>query len=236
MQMNCTRADRHQNPDYIRGMFASIADRYDLANHALSFGIDYFWRRLAARIVSAASPKRILDLATGSGDLALAIKAHCPDAEVTGADFCEPMLRHAQRKGVSPVVVADGTCLPFGDGGFDVVTVAFGLRNMASREIALREMARVLRPGVMVLVMDFSMPVLPVMLPAYRWYLRHVLPKFAGWLTGKPEAYEYLGESIEAFPRHDAMLKLLTGCGFVGPKQVMLSFGIASIYSANVPE
>jgi len=233
--MDSIRKNRHQNPDYIRGMFASIADRYDFANHALSLGIDYFWRRLAARMVTATGPRRILDLATGSGDLALAMMAHCPTAEVVGADFCEPMLRHAQRKGVSRLVVADGTCLPFANDQFDVVTVAFGLRNMASRERALREMLRVLRPGGMVLVMDFSMPVLPGVLPAYRWYLHHVLPKLAGWLTGRPEAYEYLGESIEAFPRHTAMLDLLGECEFVEPKQTMLSLGIASIYCARVP-
>lgn len=234
--MDRTIADRHQNPAFICGMFASIADRYDLANRALSLGVDYFWRKLAACLVAETSPRRILDLATGSGELALAMKQKCANAEVIGADFCEPMLRQAQRKGVSPLVVADGTCLPFASDRFDVVTVAFGLRNMASRETALKEMSRVLRTGGLVMVMDFSMPHHPILLTPYRWYLHHVLPKFAGWLTGKPEAYEYLGDSIEAFPRHQAMRDLLHACGFAGSKQVLLSFGIASIYTAIKPE
>lgn len=231
--MESQRAQRHQNPEFIRGMFASIADRYDLANHALSLGVDCLWRLRAARCVAATRPRRVLDLATGSGDLALAIRRACPDAEVIGADFCEPMLRQARAKGLDQLVVADGTRLPFADGVFDAVTVAFGLRNMASREAALREMARVLRPGGLVLVMDFSLPKLPVVRPAYRWYLHHVLPRLAGWLTGKPEAYEYLGESIEAFPRHAAMCALIGECGFERVGQRLLSLGIASIYTGK---
>lgn len=234
--MDGTSADRHQNPDFIRRMFASIAGRYDIANHTLSMGTDWIWRRKAAGIIVKTEPKRILDLATGSGDLALVLRRWCPAAVVIGADFCEPMLREAQRKGMAPLVVADGTCLPFSDAVFDVVTVAFGLRNMASREQALREMARVLRPGGMVMVMDFSLPRPELLLPVYRWYLHHVLPRLAGWLTGRPEAYEYLGDSIEDFPRHEAMLELLKSCGLQEPRQVMLSFGIASIYTACVPQ
>lgn len=233
--MDGTTADRHQNPDYIRSMFASIAGRYDLANHALSLGIDFLWRRRAARIIASAAPTNILDLATGSGDLALALRDACPRAAVVGADFCEPMLREAQQKGMAPLVVADGTALPFADGAFDSITVAFGLRNMSSRERALKEMARVLRPGGIVLVMDFSMPKNPLLLPLYRIYLHHALPRLAGWLTGKPDAYEYLGESIEAFPRHQAMLDLIEACGFERASQHLLSLGIASIYTAYLP-
>ena len=231
--MEGTSAEQHQNPDFIRRMFASIAGRYDLANHGLSLGMDYLWRRKAARIIALGKPRRILDLATGSGDLALALQAQCPEATVIGADFCEPMLREAQSKGMAPLVVADGTCLPFSDGIFDAVTVAFGLRNMASREGALREIARVLHPGGTAMIIDFSMPRFRVVLPFYRWYLHHILPRVAGWLTGNPGAYEYLGESIEAFPRHEAMLDLVRSCGFEDARQTMLSFGIASIYTAR---
>lgn len=229
-------ASSHQNPDFIRRTFSSIAGRYDLANHSLSLGIDFLWRRKAAFQVAARCPARVLDLATGSGDLALELRRRCRTAQVIGADFCEPMLREAFRKKMRPLVLADGTRLPFADGVFDAVTVAFGLRNMASREAALQEMARVLRPGGMVLIMDFSLPKIPLILPLYRMYLHHVLPRLAGLLTGKPEAYDYLGESIEAFPRHDGMLRLLESCGFEHTRQHLLSLGIASIYTGDVPE
>ncbi len=136
---------RQQDPQFIRRTFAGIARRYDLANHALSLGIDFLWRARAARTIAAWKPRRVLDLATGSGDLAMAIRARNPDAQVVGADFCEPMLREARRKGVKNLLAADGMRLPFRDRAFDVVTVAFGLRNMASWEAAVREMARLAR-------------------------------------------------------------------------------------------
>src|SRR5258707_1182878 len=129
---------------FVRALFSSIARRYDLANHLLSGGLDFFWRRRAARLVQAWKPGRILDLATGSGDLALTLRAACPPAVIVGADFCHPMLRVAQAKGLADLVTADGLALPFDDDVFDVVTVAFGLRNMASWPRALAEMRRVL--------------------------------------------------------------------------------------------
>lgn len=214
-------------------MFAGISPRYDLANHVLSGGIDFLWRARAARMIAAGSPSRILDLATGSGDLAVALRKACPKAEITGADFCLPMLEVARKKGVSPLVQADGLALPFADASFDALTVAFGLRNMASWETALREMARVLRPGGQLLVMDFAMPRAGWLASAYRFYLHHVLPKLAGRLTGRPEAYEYLGESIEGFPRWEDMCGLITRCGFADARPRPLAFGIAAIYTAN---
>lgn len=223
---------RQQDPQFIRRTFAGIARRYDLANHALSLGIDFLWRARAARTIAAWKPRRVLDLATGSGDLAMAIRARNPDAQVVGADFCEPMLREARRKGVKNLLAADGMRLPFRDRAFDVVTVAFGLRNMASWEAAVREMARVLRPGGHVLVMDFSLPRSACLRAPYRLYLHHGLPRLAGALTGRREAYEYLGESIEGFPRGTAMLALLESCGFALAEEHPLCGGIAAIYTA----
>ena len=174
-------------------MFAAIAGRYDLANHLLSGGLDFFWRNRAARIVRAWHPGRILDLATGSGDLALKIQGVCPEALVVGADFCHEMLRVARRKGVRHLLTADGLKLPFADGSFDVVTVAFGLRNMESWPRALAEMRRILHPGGHLLILDFSIPGPPLRW-AYRPYLHHVLPRIAAFLTREKEAYEYLGD------------------------------------------
>jgi demethylmenaquinone methyltransferase/2-methoxy-6-polyprenyl-1,4-benzoquinol methylase len=213
-------------------MFGAIARRYDLANHLLSGGLDFLWRRRAARIVRDWRPRRILDLATGSGDLALSLREACPEALVVGADFCHPMLQIARRKGLVNLVTANALGLPFPEASFDVVTVAFGLRNMASWRGALAEMRRILRPGGHVLILDFSVPKAPLRW-IYRPYLHAVLPRVAGWLTGEREAYEYLGESIEQFPQGVAMCALVEEGGFSSATHEALSGGIVSLYSAT---
>ncbi len=216
----------------VQAMFSAIAGRYDLANHCLSFGWDFFWRRRAAGIVRAWQPERVLDLATGSGDLALSLRAACPVAQIVGADFCLPMLLVARRKGLANLVVADGMALPFADGAFDVLTVAFGLRNMESWPGALAEMGRVVKPGGHLLVLDFSVPPAP-MRWVYRPYLHHVLPRLAGLLTGERAAYDYLGDSIEKFPFGPAMCGLIGGAGFADAKCERLGGGIVSLYTAR---
>lgn len=221
-----------QDPAKVRGIFSAIAGRYDLANHLLSGGLDFLWRRRAARIVSGWAPRRILDLATGSGDLALAMERAVPGARIVGADFCLPILRMAAAKHCRNLVVADGTRLPFADGAFDTVTVAFGLRNMSSWPQALREMSRVLAPGGHVLVLDFSMP-RPPLAPLYRLYLHRILPLLAGAITGQRAGYKYLGESIEAFPSGDAMCSLICAHGFAKAETKPLAAGIVSIYTAR---
>ena len=220
-----------QNPAKVRGIFSAIAGRYDLANHLLSGGLDFLWRARAVRMVKAWHPRSILDLATGSGDLALAMGKAMPDAHIVGADFCLPMLQVAARKGLHPLIVADGTRLPFADATFDAVTVAFGLRNMESWPGALSEMARVLVPGGHLLILDFSMPG-PLFAPLYRFYLHRVLPRVAGLLTGHPAGYEYLGESIEAFPSGPAMCGLIQQNNLRDARALPLAAGIVSIYTA----
>jgi len=219
---------------FVQALFSAIASRYDLANHLLSGGLDYFWRRRAARLVRAWQPERILDLATGSGDLALTLRAACPAALVVGADFCHPMLQVAQRKGAAHLVVADGLALPFAGEAFDVVTVAFGLRNMASWPGALAEMHRVLRPGGHLLVLDFSVPP-PPLVWIYRPYLHHVLPRLAALLTKERAAYDYLGDSIEKFPHGAAMCALLAEAGLEQATSEPLSGGIVALYTATKP-
>ena len=214
-------------------MFGSIARRYDLANHALSCGIDFYWRKRAANTVATWRPDKIVDLATGTGDLALALQKKVPDAEVTGVDFIPEMLELAQRKGVRRTILADAMKLPFPDASFDCVTIAFGLRNMENWRDALGEMSRVLRRDGHLLVLEFSMPTISIVRTIYRFYLHRCLPLLGSFLTGRKSAYDYLGDSIEVFPTGRAMLNLIEENGFRHAMLQPLSYGIATIYTAQ---
>jgi len=213
-------------------MFGRIARRYDLANHVLSGGADFFWRRRASRIVADWKPRDLLDLATGSGDLALAIQRRLPETKIVAADFSPEMLEVARGKGIKNTMVADALQLPFENASFDVVTVAFGLRNMADWDRALSEMSRVLRSGGHVLVLDFSLPA-GALRPVYRFYLHRCLPLLASIVTGHKAAYDYLGGSIEKFPSGAAMLELIERNGFTNAVAEPLTGGIATIYTAE---
>ena len=219
-------------PAHVREMFGSIATRYDLANHVLSCGIDFYWRARAAAIVDAWHPHTIADLATGTGDLALAIQKRLPCAEVTGVDFLPEMLELAQRKGLRRVVSADAMKLPFDDASFDCVTIAFGLRNLENCSAALTEMWRVLKAKGHLLVLEFSLPTTPLLRAAYRFYLHRFLPLLGSFLTQKKSAYDYLGDSIEEFPSGNAMCKLMRGTRYVSPSFERLTGGIVTIYTA----
>ena len=222
------------DPAYVHAAFSSIAERYVTANHILSMGTDIVWRAKVVKMVAEWQPRNLLDIATGTGDLALAMSRALPEVEVLGTDFCRPMLDVAVRRGLSNVLEADAMNLPLEDATFDAATVAFGLRNMADYEKALCEFRRVLKPGGHLLVLDFSMPENPLFAKVYRLYLHHVLPRIAGWLTGNSGAYDYLGESIEAFPRGQEFCELLCRAGFHNPVCRPLSMGIASNYTAEV--
>jgi len=222
-----------QEPEFVKKLFGSIAARYDLANHLLSGGMDFWWRRKVASLVKELRAKMILDLATGSGDLALTLAKACPEAKIFGADFCHPMLLQAQAKGLGNLTTADGLNLPYADGTFDLATIAFGLRNMKSRSRGLSEMRRVVKPGGHVMVLDFSIPGWPLK-GIYRFYLHNILPWVAGVVTGEKSAYEYLGDSIEKFPQGEAMREKMLSVGYSSAQVMPLTFGIVTLYIAKV--
>ena len=194
------------DPAAVNSMFARIAGRYDLANRLLSGGTDVWWRRQLVRTVAKHRPERILDLATGSGDVAFAISKYLSiNCLITGMDFCQPMLDQAIRKqALAPkssanisFTLGDALQLPLADASFDVITIAFGLRNLADRDRGLREMRRVLRPGGTLIVLEFSQP-FRWFRPLYYFYLQRILPSIAGWVTGDKAAYDYLNRTIGA--------------------------------------
>ena len=228
-----TKSSNATEPTRVRQMFGAIARRYDLANHTLSCGTDFYWRERAANIVARWRPNKIVDLATGTGDLALALQKKLPGAQVTGVDFLPEMLELAQRKGVRQTILADAMQLPFPDSSFDCVTIAFGLRNMENWGDALAEMSRVLARDGRLLVLEFSLPKGSIVRAIYRFYLHRCLPLLGSLLTGKKSAYDYLGDSIEEFPSGDAMIDLIEASGFRHATLQPLSYGVATIYTAQ---
>ena len=220
-------------PAHVREMFGAIAKRYDLANHLLSCGMDFYWRARAADIVAGWNPHKVADLATGTGDLALALQKKLSDAEITGVDFVPEMLELARRKGVRHVVLADAMKLPFSDASFDCITIAFGLRNLENYSAALAEMRRVLNTHGHLLVLEFSLPTTPILRAAYRFYLHRCLPLLGSFLTKKKSAYDYLGDSIEEFPNGNTMCELMRANGYVCPGFQPLTGGIVTVYTAT---
>jgi demethylmenaquinone methyltransferase/2-methoxy-6-polyprenyl-1,4-benzoquinol methylase len=229
------------DPKAVNSMFARIAGRYDVANHLLSGGVDYWWRQRLVRVVHDAHPGAVLDLATGSGDVAFALADGLPPGtSVTGMDFCQPMLDEAVKKrSASPRWAkiefrqGDGMALPLPDRSYDAVTISFGLRNMADRHKALSEMRRVLRPGGRLFVLEFSQPFFWFR-PFYYAYLKFVLPMIAGIVTGDKSAYEYLCGSIELFPDRDGISAEILRAGFRSVHATPMTFGIVALHTAQV--
>jgi len=206
---------------WVRSMFGRVAHRYDLANHLLSFNIDRLWRARTVRRVRTVLERpgaRVLDICCGTGDLLLALQQHCP-RPVLGSDFCHPMLVSARRKAArrrAPALLfeADALRLPLGDASLDLITVAFGFRNLANYEDGLREMRRVLRSGGMAAILEFSQPTNRVFGGLYGFYSRRVLPWIGGMLTGDRGAYRYLPESIRKFPSAPQLAEDMRCAGF----------------------
>ena len=214
-------------------MFGGIAPRYDLANHLLSCGCDFIWRKRAAEIVAGWNSNTILDLATGTGDLALTLAKALPGSEIIGADFSEEMLAVAKSKGVRRIVTADALALPFADRSFDCLTIAFGLRNIKDWSAALGEMARVLGTNGNLLIMEFSLPSMSILRTIYRFYLHRLMPILGSLLTRKKTAYDYLGDSIEQFPGGEELMRLIEANGFSDAVAERLTGGIVTIYTAT---
>ena len=216
----------------IQAMFSQIARRYDLLNHLLSGGVDIAWRRQLVRDALEPRHRRVLDVACGTADLALALRraAH-PAARVAGADFARPMLRLAQKKSPREVkwIQADGLNLPFADNSFDLVTIAFGIRNMESLAGALAEFHRVLRPGGRVAILEFSQPENFLVRSVYHPYFLHVLPRIGAALSQR-RAYLYLPHSVLHFPGRRELARRMKRTGFTRVRHASLSFGIAAIH------
>ncbi|NMC20418.1 MAG: bifunctional demethylmenaquinone methyltransferase/2-methoxy-6-polyprenyl-1,4-benzoquinol methylase UbiE [Thermogutta sp.] len=224
----------------IRTMFAEIAPRYDFLNHLLSLGIDIRWRRKAVRLAGDFGGGPILDVCCGTGDLALAFRrVHANGIAIVAADFCRPMLvigkeKAARRGSPIPFVEADALNLPFPDNTFGLVSVAFGLRNVADTDRGLSEMARVCRPGGRVLVLEFTLPRVPVVGALYRWYFHRLLPRIGQALArNRHSAYNYLPASVEEFPQGNALLRRMAAAGLRDAKAFPMTFGIATLYSGT---
>jgi demethylmenaquinone methyltransferase/2-methoxy-6-polyprenyl-1,4-benzoquinol methylase len=222
-------------------MFGRVARRYDLANHLLSANVDRYWRnRTVARVrdVLKRPQARVLDLACGTGDLLIALENEVGRGLI-GGDFCHPMLTGArtklQRGRLKSVLVeSDALTLPFPDSSLDLVTIAFGYRNLANYRAGLIEMRRVLRPGGALAILEFTQPPNKAFASVYNWYCRHVLPIVGGAISGAPEAYRYLTESVRKFPDAPELARMMEEAGFEPVDWEYLTFGIAALHIGRV--
>jgi len=226
------------DPAAVNSMFARIARRYDVANHLLSLGVDIRWRKKLVKAVRRAEPRAILDLATGSGDVAFALSRGMPEqVQILGVDFCQPMLDEAEIKKRSSHYAnvtfqqGDALALPLADNSYDAVTISFGLRNMSDLRKSLLEMRRVLRPGGRMYVLEFSQPN-RWFRSFYYFYLRRILPGLAQLVTGDRDAYVYLNQTIEKFPNRDGLSAEIRACGFNDVTAKSMSFGIVALHEA----
>lgn len=221
----------------IRDMFAGVAPRYDLLNHLLSASLDRRWRRRAAEALAARAGERILDLCAGTGDQALALAPS--GARIVASDFCLPMLARARPKlrrvgGMAPVpMAADALALPYVDGVFDGATVSFGLRNVADLDRALSELARVVRPGGRLVVLEFMVPARQPLRSLYLLYFRHVLPTVGRLLSPRGSAYSYLPSSVLEFPQRQGFTRRMRETGFVDARWRSLALGIVGLYEGT---
>ncbi len=224
----------------VRQMFSSIATRYDVTNEVLSLGIHRLWRRAAVRHSAAKEGDRILDCATGTGDLALAFKRKVGAAgQVVGTDFCAEMLQSAPAKAseaglVVDFQVADAMALPFADASFDVASIAFGIRNVDDPVKCLKEMARVVKPGGRVVVLEFGQPE-GLFGALFRFYSKTIMPAIGGLLTGNRTAYEYLPRTAAAFPAGERFLALMDQAGAYRERVALpMTFGTSYVYVGTV--
>jgi demethylmenaquinone methyltransferase/2-methoxy-6-polyprenyl-1,4-benzoquinol methylase len=230
-------ANEREASIYVRQMFAEVAPRYDLLNHLLSFNMDRYWR---AQTVSALAPilktagAVALDLACGTGDLTLALRKNAR-ATVIGSDFCHPMLAAAQGKaaGSVPLLEADALRLPVRDASLDLITMAFGFRNLANYERGMTELRRALRPGATLAILEFSTPPHPLFRRLYDFYSYRVLPHIGRAVSGAKEAYTYLPESVRKFPDADGFAELMRTAGFKDVRYRRMTLGIVALHTGR---
>ena len=229
------------NPEIIRSMFSKVAAKYDTANSVLSVGIHHLWRRKLVQLSKAKAGDRVLDCATGTGDLAIAFKKTVgTSGDVIGTDFCAEMLETAPTKADKANLEikfeqADVTKLQYSPAQFDVVSISFGIRNVSDPVKALSEMARVTKSGGRVMVLEFGQMTTPVVKDLYNLYSEKVLPVLGGIVSGQKEAYDYLQKSSAAFPCREEFLGLMKQTGqFSEMSFEPVSFGIAYIYTGTV--
>jgi demethylmenaquinone methyltransferase/2-methoxy-6-polyprenyl-1,4-benzoquinol methylase len=225
----------------VRSMFGRVARRYDLANHLLSANVDRYWRnRTVARVrdILERPDARVLDLACGTGDLLIALE-RAAGRSLIGSDFCHPMLTGAQMKLQrgrlhSALLESDALALPFPDSSLDLITIAFGYRNLANYRAGLVEMRRVLRPGGALAILEFTQPPNRAFAAVYNWYSRRVLPTVGGIISGAPDAYRYLPESVRKFPGAPELARMMKDAGFRQVDWEYLTFGIAALHLGQV--
>jgi demethylmenaquinone methyltransferase/2-methoxy-6-polyprenyl-1,4-benzoquinol methylase len=219
----------------VQKMFSDIAPRYDLVNSVLSFGVHHYWRKVLVRLLPPSKDKIVLDLCTGTGDLLPILTKRF--GKVMGADFCLPMLERAGKKLKScpetKLIQADALNLPFNDESFDIVSVAFGVRNFENLERGLKEIHRVLKPGGSALILEFGQPGGIFFGPLYNFYSKFVMPNVGGLISGNKVAYEYLPETAKKFPCAENFNSILKSCRFSDTVYKSLTGGIAYCYSAK---
>lgn len=227
---------RPQHDAAVSGMFGRIAGFYDLLNHTLSLGIDYYWRHVLAKNVRVGSTNRVLDLAAGTLDVSLAIRRKYPHVQVPAMDFCPPMLQRGLHKlkgdnarAIMPVA-ADAKKLPLPDASVDCVTMAFGIRNIKPRSEAFAEMLRVLTPGGRACILEFGSGSERIWGGLYNFYLDRILPRIGKMVSRDPGAYEYLAETIRNFPTARALEKEMTDAGFARAWHIKLTSGIVCLH------
>ena len=233
--------DVSKSPERIAGMFDAIAGRYDLLNHVLSAGIDRRWRTRAIRSLRLTGRERVLDLCTGTGDLAIAAaRARPPAARVVGVDFSGAMLRVGDRKLRTErlddriaMVQGDALRIPLGDASVDAATIGFGIRNVHDMDTACAELHRVLKAGGRLAILEFAVPTLPVFGALYGWYVNRVLPRVGRALSRNDSAYAYLPASISAFATPDEFVKILRRSGFGAISPIRLMLGSVILYTAR---
>jgi demethylmenaquinone methyltransferase/2-methoxy-6-polyprenyl-1,4-benzoquinol methylase len=221
---------------HVSALFTRIARHYDLMNRLMTFGQDQRWRRLAAQRAALKPGDLILDLGAGTGDLSLALRKMDPDARVISADFNPVMLAGARGKGLNSLVVADALSLPFNTNQYDALVSGFLVRNVSDLDQVLGEMARVLRPGGRLVILDTTRPRRNSLLPFIRFYLRVIIPLLGTLVTGDREAYRYLPSSTEGFLSAEELAGIISAAGFIEVSYQRLMFGATAIHWGNRQE